>query len=356
VAPDPITAEWEAVYTPVYPDLVVCHPNPQRPSEADILWHARPRETDDGIEWLWDELDVSNPEAPAYRIVRRARDGEVRDVTSLFRDETSWPEQWRDSLGRPRIPYVQYRAARTGDIYDPYHLRSMIEGTLDLAVLRTQLQHVTATSSWSQRWMSGLYPAGIDANTGTIIPDPCTVLLLQPMDDAHSPNVGQWEPPITPMDMWSVIEVYERSLIAQAGINPADLQRMSADPRSGLALSVSRDAQREQQRRIEPQFRAGDERTMAITAMQHNRATGSSLPEGRYQVTYHGVPRSGEELAQQRRHLLELVEGGMMSPVDAYRDLNPGLTDEQAVDALIRIREQRPALSTTRPAGETDGR
>ncbi len=347
--------EHELVYEPIYPDMVVARDASDRPGIPVELYHARRRETASGLEWMWDHIDISDPSAPTYRVVRAARQGETgSDLVDVSADYgvAGWPDTWRDAAGHPVLPMVLYHAARTPRIYDPYQTRELVEGTLTACLMRTHLLHVIKQASWAQRYavnarVQGLGYSDEDGDghgRSSVITDPATVLLLESVsEDQASPQVGQWTAPSNPQDLMTLIEAYERKLMAESGVRP-DVTRSSGDPRSAVALTVDRDSQREAQRRFEPQFRRGDAETLRLSAIMLNRASGSSYAEGGYKLVYHGVPQSAQERKAQREHLLSLLEAGLTDPVSAYQELHPGTTDEQALTALARIREIRALL------------
>ena len=349
--------EPHPVYEPVYPDMVVALDDPANPGVPVELFHAREREVEgeDGrpkCEWLWDHLSIRDPAAPVYRVLRTGKSEEPADVSALF-GVGGWPDEWRDADGRPVLPYVLFHAAQTPYIWDPYQTRELIEGTLNVAVLRSFVAHVARNSAWRQRYSIDVVPAGAgfadEDHDGrgrmSIVADPATIIRFIATDrDGANPQVGTFDVPVVPEELWQYIEGYERKLISEAGINPADTMAMKGDPRSGYALAVSRDSQREAQRRYEPQFRRGDEAVLGITAMQINRLLGTSYPETGYRVTYHGIPKSAAERAALREHLIALLEVGLLDPVSAYQQLHPGLTDAQAMEQLKRIQVTRREL------------
>jgi hypothetical protein len=350
------------VYEPVYPDMVVAYDDPANPGVPVEIFRAREREVpdDDGgarLEWLWDHYSVRDPDAPVYRILRAESAEDHVDVSALF-GVNGWPDEWRDARDRPVLPGVLYHAAQTPYVYDPYQTRELVEGTLNVAVLRTFVAHVARNSAWRQRYSVDVVPAGAgiaDENRDgksrmSVVADPATIIRFLATDrDGANPQVGTFDVPVVPAELWAYIEGYERKLLAEAGINPADAMAMKGDPRSGYALAVSRDSQREAQRRYEPQFRRGDQAVLGLTAMMVNRLLGTDYPETGYRVTYHGVPQSASERAALRQHLLELLDAGLIDPVSAYKQLHPGMTDATAIAELQRIRAQRAALQDPPP-------
>jgi len=364
VAPrDGAPGQFDPVYEPAYPDVVHAEASGDRPGVPHAIWHARLRETSDGVEWMWDHVSVEDPEHPVYRIVR-AHGDKLVDVSSAYPDSGagSWPDVWRDRQGRPVLPYVLYHAAQTPYLYDPYQTRELVEGTLNLAVLRTYVAHVARSAAWRQRYTIDCYLTGAEAvaegddgKTRTrVVLDPATIAAFNRSSDEANPQVGTFDLPAVPSELWEYIEGYERKLIAEAGINPADQMAMKGDPRSGFALAVSRDSQREAKRRFEPQFQRCDQELLRVTAVQLNRAEGRSYPEFGYRVTYKGVPQSAPERAALRAHLLELMSAGLLDPVSAYQELHPGVTDPEALSALRAIGTVKEQIAADTGGGTGD--
>jgi hypothetical protein len=146
------------------------------------------------------------------------------------------------------------------------------------------------------------------------------------------------------------ISRYERGLVAAAGVPAADFQRISGDPKSGYAISLTREGLREMQRRVQPQLQGdgfnGDTGLLRLCAIMLNRHAESvgeamGLPERGYEITYQGVPETKEEKEAARKGVIELLDAGLMSPVQAYQELNPGTTEEEARVALDQIQQDK---------------
>ena len=140
--------------------------------------------------------------------------------------------------------------------------------------------------------------------------------------------------------MLESITVYERRLATYAGINPADVQKMSGDPRSGYAIAISRSSLREAQRKFAPSFRIADIHTLEISAKIANRYLGTSYPEDGYRIEYHAIPLSPTESKEQRENMLALLAAGLISKVDAIKILHPDLDDIDARKMLLKIQQE----------------
>tara|TARA_R110000824_G_scaffold176239_1_gene355106 strand:+ start:1902 stop:3389 length:1488 start_codon:yes stop_codon:yes gene_type:complete len=317
-------------FRPVFPDLVIAESYPDRPGEPIAIREARQR---DG-RWTWDVLDIRD--GGSYRVL--AMDGS--DLSGEYLPGvTSYP--YIDQAGRPYLPYSMFHAAESATLWDPYEARELVEGSLNCAVLWSFFAHCTRAASWPQRWAvgvevpaAGYYDEDSDGVGRTeVVTDPATVLMLRAAEEGigGQPMVGQWQPGADPAVLQEAIAAYERRVATYAGISGSSILRKSGDPRSGYALSVSREAQREAQRRYEPMFRRGDLATLRICA-----ALLGLSSEG-IAIEYAGVPLSLEEQKERRESLLAEMAAGLIDRVEAYQRVHPELSREQAQARLVEI-------------------
>jgi hypothetical protein len=241
-----------------------------------------------------------------------------------------------DANGSPVIPYALYHASRTGYLWDAYEGIEVVEGTLAIGVLWSMWRHVVRSASWPQRYAAGVVVAGAqeapdDSGRSQITTDPATVLMLEmSAEDRQSPVIGQWDAGGDPKQLAEAIMSYESRIEAAFG-HVAAVSRKSGDPRSGYALAVSREEQRDAARRLEPQFRRGDlELLRIVAALVTARTPDDPLPESGWSISYQSLPPSQSEIDG----ILTRVDGGLMSRVDAYIELHPGMTPEQAAREL----------------------
>jgi hypothetical protein len=340
-----VPGEYEITHRAVTPDVVTAAPDHDRPDVPVEIREARVR---DG-EWAWDVLSVVG--TPSYTTQPIRRGAEPINLAPQ-----GYP--YVDQDGVPELPYVLYHAQRTGHLWDISSTRELMEGTLNLGVYYSLWGHVLRAASWPQRWavdlqVGGSQPLSGEADTiqTSVITDPGTVALFYSSAQAQGqPQIGQWQTSADPEALIGAISQYERRLVTYAGINAADQIRMAGDPRSGYAVSVSRDAQREVQRRFEPQFRAGDLQALRLAAILLNRAHGEArYPEGGYRISYEGIPYSGEERRSQLDRIRELRDQGLMSRVQAYQELYPGVSEEDARAALAEIDADKVEASRPPP-------
>ena len=329
-------------YRRVFPDYVLAYSLADRPQIPVQIREARQRMIGGRWRWAWDVLDITDPAAPFYRVHLDAAGELGDDVTAeVLGAVGEYP--YRRADGTPILPYAMWHARASGALFDAWANFEIVEATLNLGVMYTNFTHVIRTSSWAQRWTVDLEVEGTEITTiggrsrSAIVTDPSTVIMLKSSPDGANPQVGQWTTTADPGVLIGAIERYERRALAAAGVNPADAQRIGADPRSGWALTVSRDGQRESMRRLEPQWAAGDLAMVEISAILLNRGTGTSYPETGYTIGFVGIPLSPDE----RRLLLEEIEKemelGLMDQVEAYIRLHPGTDRATAARALEEI-------------------
>ncbi|TXH50962.1 MAG: hypothetical protein E6Q97_19335 [Desulfurellales bacterium] len=333
-------------YRPVWPDLVEARSDAARADQPVAIRELRWR---DQWGWTWDHLSILGEGAPFYKIERYGTDSDITvDILGESYSGDSYPYRYSD--GVPFLPYVIYHARSLGDrLWHERDLLETVEASLDLAVYQTMLNHVFTDGSWPQRYMMGCSPSGgdtsADGSRREIIADPAVVLQL-----SHDPSftgqpiIGQWQASASPRELEEVISSIANRVAIDAGLPPADIQRMGGTARSGYAIALSNEGKRQAARRFAPSFRASDEELVGKTAALLNRAQGLGLPEFGYSVQYVDLPLSPEELRSRREHALALLQAGLLSRVDAYMELNPGLTRAQAQLDLAEIDAQSARL------------
>ena len=321
-------------YRQVFPDMLQASSDPRRPSV--------PTETRETIllpngTWAYDVWNADGFECIS------ARDGVVLERRG----------PWVYADGRPFLPSVLDHASRGGALWDAFDQIELWDGALNAAVLWTYFGHIMRDASWPQRWALNVEPAGLNTE-GTdagkrqaVTTDPAGLLIRKMIDglaDNAQPQIGQWSNSADPMSILEACGAYERRVSARAGLSPADVSRVSGDPRSGYALAITREGQREQQRRFEPILRPGDEELIGKTAAMVNRFRGTSYPESGYRITYDSIPASAEEIAEGRAQSDWEAAQGLASPISVYARLHPGTEPDEAANAIVALRLEAMAL------------
>lgn len=338
VRPDVDEDTGELTIRPAFPDLVEAEAHPRRPG---VPVRVREWVQDDVHGWICHDLSVRDPENPWYRVWGRTGLDLTKVVLGDTYEGADYP--YRDSANRPYLPYVLYHAAETGCLFDPFTLKEIVEGSLNIGVLLTYYQHLVRNAAWAQRYVLDADIVGLGVQDGDnpksqrvgITTDPAVVLKLRSIDGKQG-SASTFQNPQDPEIVLRSISAYERRILTMAGYAPPGVTRQTADIRSGYALAVDRESIREQQRQFEPQFRKGDRRVLSIVACLSNRARGtnwSERPED-YRLTYRGLPKSAEERKAEIEGIKAEETAGFIGPVTAYMRANPGVEYEEAVVKL----------------------
>lgn len=341
------------VYRVVTPDVVYAQSHPDQPDQMCYYAEYRLRydkESKD-YEWVADIFDIRDIENPSFKMVKVSNDGKFKeDVSEKYmdgiKDGENYPFKGKDNY--PFIPVQIYRAEKTGQLWNSYDSSQLTYGTLTSAVLFSFYLHLVRDACWSQKYVAGLQLAGqsaieqnLPARRAAITTDPSSILVFTADPDVTTqPLIGTFEPSADPQKLLESIAKYEYRVATAAGIS-SEVLRQSGDPRSGYALSISRDGQREAQRKFAPIFRENDQNLLSKTAKLINRFFGYDLPEEGYRVQYRQLNLSPEEMKAVREDTIAKLNAGLISPVDAIMQLNPDLDDIEARKELNRIRLER---------------
>ena len=361
------------VYRPVPPHMTIAEADPARPTVPTLFGELRLRTVGRQLVWTFEIWDIREPENPSYRVVE-ALDGWAfgRDLTRIVHgatyDGVDYPASWRRANGTPIIPAVLYHASLRGDqLFDSYAGIELYEGSLNLAVLYSMLNHCLRDASYPQRYAVGVRVAGLDSSDlGTraarseVITDPTTILMLDPIAETSQPMIGQYQAGADVSTLEATIAAIAHRLATDAGLAPSELQRTSGSARSGYAISLSQEGKRSAQRRYVMQFRSADEALVGLSAILFNRwseanSAPTNYPEGGYSVLYREIPLSPQELDARRTHVLAMVDAGLMDQVEALRYFG-SLSEQDAVAKLASIRAMRAeAPPSTVTEGATPG-
>jgi hypothetical protein len=368
-----VTERGELVLRPVFPDRVEGEADDDRPNRLGTIREARVRKVGGRKVWTYDVID---PTERSYVVTDAAGKAITAEAIGADASGDDFPYLWENGEGF--LPHVLYHATPTAELWDPNELRELYEATLESTVLWSFWGHCVRDASWPQRWtvdlqVQGLTTEGsVSATRQVHTTDPSVLLPFTRSNasDASSIPPGQFEPGADPLALAQALLIYERRLAGHAGVTDPEFIRESGDPRSGYALSISRDGQRSASRKFEPQFQAGDTELLGKCAALLNRHSESigfddeeelpELPERGWRVRYPGLPLTPDEQDARRRNCLELLDKGLISRVRAYADLHE-LDLEEAKAELAEIPD--PALTPAQrlgvvtPGGEqvTDG-
>jgi len=337
------------LYRPIDPDACIVDAVPEAPDEPAYLAELQLREHPETKDpaWCWEILDIRDMAAPEHKIM-----------------DAKMEEDWTDEIlgpapdgsingyryvydGKPFLPVVMHHAERTGELWDAFYGIETVLGTMTVAVLLTFWVHGVKDGSFAtvllvNGQIRGVEIEGADGTRRNVIStEPGSIIEVGPIEEgAGQPTAVQLQPGFDPQKLMLAITGFEQGLAEFAGVSAADLVRTGADPRSGVSLSISREGLRDAQGRMEPQLRRGDLEAARVTAMMLNLHTGSDLPLDGVSITYPSLPLSIGERKAQTEDLTTKVDAGLMSMVDAYMALHPGITRKQATAELTRIRSE----------------
>lgn len=320
-------------YEIVTADHIHATASPDAPDEPTKVQVYRLRKTKSGdLQWTRDTWTIEDPETPSYSV--DALDGsditaELEGVSAVIGDAYTW----RYADGTPFIPVVLYHALRTGRMWDWARGIELVDGSLRIAGLWTMWQHVVRDTSWPQRYTIGLEVQGVEVRDGmaTVLTDQASVLAFHSRPGI-SGSAGQFEPGGDPEALGRAIQAFASDLAGGLDISPAEVKREHGDARSGYAIEVTRDGQREAQRRFAPQQRRGD-----LTLLRQSAAL-LGLPDEGWNIRYTGVPSTFSE----RQLLIEEYEmraaHGLASPVQVLARLDD-ISEDEARARLLQIAE-----------------
>ena len=309
----------------VTPDFLDGKSDPNRPGIPLELSEWCIRKVGAYDQWVREVWNVEDPDNPWFRVYDINGDDVTLAVEGRTFEGGDWPAVYRWADGRPWIPgSLTHSVADPPALFNPWHRIEAVDGTMVAARNSALIDHSQTHAAWPQRNVANLQPAGMEIKEGAggqpvsvVVSDPTSIIAWSQVEEGVQPMQWQWATaaPISEMQ-----DVYERRLamLAQSwGLSPSDLVRQSDDPRSGVALSLSRAGVREVQMRRAPVYRPHDERLAAMTAAAMNRLDGGSRPESGYRVAYALLPLSVGEQAQIERETLSLLDRGLLSPAEA---------------------------------------
>ena len=344
------------LFRPVSPDFVWAEANPADPMKPNFIMELRLRKSHHKPIWTYDVFDLRDLNNPIWQIRAITASGSLGDdLTGEYMggDFSGAAYPYRDKTGRPVLPYTLYHAQLMGDqLFDPFNGAEQIAGTLTSAMLHTFGIHICKNAAHPQRYVMGcnidgghIYDQDGAARRVAIASDPSSILVFSPdteMQGIGQPVIGQFQAGGDEEKIMKFITLYERKLAQSGGISPASVQKISGDPRSGFAIAMSKSDQRDAQRRFSVSQRRGDLNTLRLSAIISNRFLGYNFPEeiGAYRVEYTAIPLSKEEAEGIRRDLIEKMDAGLISKIDAIRMLYPDFSRDQAAEYLREVRRQ----------------
>lgn len=346
----------EIMFRPVTPDMVWAMAPTGDPTKCTELreYRLRINENTGDMFWTIDHYDISDKSNPKYMVHLVEKDGQLgEDVSEIFLGGNMSGDNYpyRDSQGVPFMPWVFYHANMTGKLFSPYELSEVVSGSMVAATYYTFLKHLMFDNSFPQRYTASLQLAGLSAQDigmasqrMAINADPSSILCFTADPDSSTqPLIGQFAAGMSdPSVMLGAIVTYERRLATQMGIDPASVQKVSSDPRSGYSIAMSKESIREAQQKYEETMRYSDLEAIQKGAMVSNAILGTNYPTEGYIINYESIELSEMERKAQRENIVALMEKNLLGPIDAMFQLYPEITtEEEAIQKLRNIRQQK---------------
>lgn len=291
-------------------------------------------------KYCWDVWDVSDPADPKFYTCKAERNGEMGDTLRMDADYA-----WRDADGLGVMPWAIHRTWDTGDLWCWQRGRSVARGTVQGMVYWSAAGRAAINSTGKVAVVINAVPIGIEtvdhgsgAVSMTVDVDPGDILFLtsEPGNQPVVSEIGEVE---TLPALAAFAAQYTAVVQTATGITPTDAVRASANPMSGSAIYLSNDQKREEQRRTNVLRRAADSHILAVAC----RLVGAD-PAG-IGIVYYEIGRSPDEERQQREADEWERAQGLISQVDLMMRRRPGLTREEAVAELRRVRAEEAEIN-----------
>ncbi len=336
--------EWEPLYTTVTPDRFEAKAFQDNPTRLQTVKHWTRRTNSKGDKvWTQDVWSLSDDgKSGSYKVL----DAEDNDISAQILGKDT-AREWKDANGA-FLPFCMYHAEELGGtrMLDSFYGSELVCMTLKVGVYWTFWGHLLQDNSWPVKWIMDAMVQGTvaDKSTGTnyVKADPSILVRLKSLTN-QSGKVGHWPAGGDPKAAAESIAHYTAEGLNAWGISPAESQRVSADPRSGYAIALSRETIRTHQLKAEVPFRSADLRTIRKVVRMANILNGTSLPATGWVVDYKGIPPSMQEQASKQESDRKRVENKQASWVDIYME-DHGVGREQAWQAMQRIAEDQKRL------------
>lgn len=278
---------------------------------------------------------------------------------SLGMDTATYP--YIDDRGDAVLPYAWYHAGHPCGLWDTWEWIDIFDATLTVCVLRSMYTHALRQASWAQRWLINGQPAGASAGVNgelALTPDPTMVLTIEATalaaENGLTPQAGQWQAPQNLQDLLGSIRSYSHDALQAAGLPAAEVLRTGADPRSGLSLAVSREAQREVQAEYVPQFEAGDRQLLQLVAICAGISGVASLPiDMGWRTKHQTLGLSTDEMLKRASYTQTATTQRLISRAEAYMLHHPGVTMQQAEERADELAADTEQSETTEQAPMT---
>jgi hypothetical protein len=320
------------------------------PTEPIVMRRLRVRRFEGSAVYAWDVWDVSDPSAPSWGVFAAERGGGIgQDITyraigvdSLSGD--AYP--WRDTAGRPFLPWAIHRSWDVGDLWNWQRGRSVARGTLQAMMLYSACNRAALNATGKVALIFNARPLsstvrGTDDGISTLTLDaePGDLVYHSPLESGVQPSVSEIGEVQTLPALQSYAQAYSAQLAADMGITPTDAVRAGANPMSGAAIHLTNETKRLEQRRRGPLCRKAD-----LLTIRHACYLANIDPAG-IGIVYHEIGKGPEEERADREDQEWALKNGLLSPSDVMMLRNPGMSRGDALAELARVQREAGAQS-----------
>ncbi len=337
--PDKDADQWKPIFNTITPDLYDIEFDDRNPTKMVKISHWVQRKVDKRVVWTVDVWSLKEGDK-AYAIF----DDQGNDVSNRFLDADQ-QKGWFDDNGR-YLPFVHYHAAINGKNFNSMYGAELVCMTYKVGVFWTYWGHILKDCSYPARWglNARLIGTAADEATGTEYVTADANVFMNFKSHGNEPgSIGQFEPGGDPKSIGESIVMYAAEGLNAWGISQGDNMRVSADPRSGFAIALSRETIREHQAKATPAFRVSDTQTLSLIARMSNEADALDLPVTGWGITYRGIPPSAQEQAGKLDHDRKRVELKQTSYAELLAE-DTGMSVEKAQQELLNKQARNNAL------------
>ena len=355
----------------VSPHRVYAVPHEDDPTRPVAIWELRLRQLGPSgpYLWTWDQYDIGTRGEESYRIVAATQvmadeannipDIPVNaDVTQMFAGDEDYPEggyvgdayPFRYRNGFAYIPFIWYRSEDVAQMW-AYSLRKGgYLGALMTMLTATYTGQAARDATGSAVIVGNLFPLGGNVDNVGALDQVLTVtvkpgaILYHETKDGQTPFVKEIGPGANLQSLLMYAQAVSTRNAGRFGLAPSEVTKRSANPSSAAALAIMDEKRREFGRKIEPLFRRSDLRLIRMYAAMFNAARGTDFPERGYSIIYHQPPKSAAEREAEREDQKHALELGQTSELQIYIDDHPGISREEAIRQLARVRADQAIL------------
>lgn len=345
--------------------------NPDNPTQPAYVEELRWRDDVDveGGCWTWEIWDLrptfaEPPQPPVFRIEREETRKTGRTTTETSRVDITeiaapgittgeWPLMRLD--GRPILPYVLYHDRVGSRLWGWQAGMEMVNGTIETACKMTHWGHGFREASFNELHGIDVEPVGGEIDTASgrpvhrLVRDPTSIALWRRKNPAGGLTAVTHRYD-TLTNLQAIMA--QVSLLARfAHLSSGDVQA-STTPESGVALTIRQEGKRAEQRRQMVPYAESDALTLSVSAALDNayRTGQALLPEDpdAWHIQYAPLPKTPQEINADRERAVQMREDGVASDVDVLRVYNPGMSRQQAIEALANVPLDRVAIEKRR--------